>query len=57
LRGRGGAGGRSAKKRDIRLKIANIVANTAKELNAAVVLEMLSKQCLKYMIKDVKTPC
>ena len=52
-----GLEGAQRKKRDIRLKIANIVANTAKELNAAVVLEMLSKQCLKYMIKDVKTPC
>ena len=35
------------RKRDIRLKIANIIANMAKNLNAIVVLEKLPKQCPK----------
>jgi putative transposase len=42
------------RKRDIKLKIANIVANTARKLNAVVVLEKLLKQCPRNMIKDVK---
>ena len=44
------------RKRDIRLKIANIIANTAKNLNAIVVLEKLPKQCPKNMIKNVRDP-
>ena len=44
------------RKRDIRLKIANIIANTAKNLNAIVVLEKLPKQCPRNMIKGVKDP-
>ena len=42
------------RKRDIRLKIANIIANTAKNLNAIVVLEKLPKQCPRNMIRDVR---
>jgi putative transposase len=42
------------RKKDIRLKIANIIANTAKNLNAVVILEKLPKQCPRNMIKDVK---
>jgi putative transposase len=42
------------RKRDIRLKIANIIANTAKSLNAVVVLEKLPKQCPRNMIRDVR---
>jgi putative transposase len=49
--------GREGKrKKDIRLKIANIVANTAKNINAVVVLEKLPKQCPRNMIKGVKDP-
>jgi putative transposase len=44
------------RKRDIRLKIANIIANTAKSLNAVVVLEELPKQCPRNMIRDVRDP-
>jgi putative transposase len=44
------------RKRDIRLKIANIIANTAKSLNAVVVLEELPKQCPKNMVRDVRDP-
>ena len=59
VKGNGYAGraihGRERKrKRDIRLKIANIIANTAKSLNAVVVLEELPKQCPKNMIRDVR---
>jgi putative transposase len=36
------------------LKIANIIANTAENLNVIVVLEKLPKQCPKNMIKNVK---
>lgn len=43
------------RKRDRRLKIANIIANTAKHLNAIVVLEDLPKQCPKNMISNVKS--
>jgi putative transposase len=42
------------RKRDIRLKIANIIVNTAKNLNAIVVLEKLPKQCPRNMIRDVR---
>lgn len=41
-------------KRDIKYKIANIIANTAKQLGAIVVLEDLPKQCPKNMISNVK---
>jgi len=61
VKGNGYAGraihGRERKrKRDIRLKIANIIANTAKSLNAVVVLEKLPKQCPRNMIRDVRDP-
>jgi putative transposase len=52
--GRAIHGRERVRKRDIRLKIANIIANTAKNLNAIVVLEELPKQCPKNMIKNVK---
>jgi putative transposase len=42
------------RKKDIRLKVANLIASTAKELNAVVVLEKLPKECPKNMIKSVK---
>jgi len=42
------------RKKDIRLKIAKIIANTAEKLNAVVILEKLPKQCPRNMIKDVK---
>jgi len=44
------------RKKDIRMKIANIIANTAKKLNAVVVLEDLPKECPRNMIKDVREP-
>jgi len=44
------------RKKDIRLKIANIVANTAKKLNAIVILEKLPKRCPRNMIRDVRDP-
>jgi putative transposase len=44
------------RKKNIRLKIANIIANTAKNLEAVVVLEKLPKQCPKNMIRDVRDP-
>jgi putative transposase len=44
------------RKRDIKLKIANIIANTARKLNAVVVLEELPKQCPRNMIRDVRDP-
>jgi putative transposase len=44
------------RKKDVRLKIANIVANTARKLNAVVVLENLPEQCPRNMIKGVKDP-
>ncbi len=44
------------RKRDIRLKIANIIANAAKSLNAVVILEKLPKQCPRNMIRDVRDP-
>jgi putative transposase len=47
--------GREGKrKKDIRLKIANIVSNTAKSINAVIVLEKLPKQCPRNMIRDVR---
>ena len=42
------------RKRDTRMKIANIIANTAEKLNAVVVLEDLPKQCPRSMIKGVR---
>ena len=42
------------RKKGIRLKIANIVSNTARNLNAIVILENLPKQCPRNMIKDVR---
>jgi putative transposase len=59
VKGNGYAGraihGRERKrKRDIRLKIANIIANTAESLNAVVVLEELPKQCPRNMIRGVR---
>jgi putative transposase len=44
------------RKKDIRLKIANMVSNTARKLNAVVVLENLPRQCPRNMIKDVRDP-
>ncbi|MDK2796410.1 MAG: putative transposase, partial [Archaeoglobaceae archaeon] len=41
------------KKKDRRYKIANLIANTAKKLDAVVVLENLPKNCPRNMIKDV----
>jgi len=46
--------GRECRRRDIRLKTASIIANTAKNINAVVVLEKLPKQCPRNMIRDVK---
>jgi len=54
--GRAIRGRERKRKKDIRLKIANIVANTAKNINAVVVLEKLPKQCPRNMIKGVKDP-
>jgi putative transposase len=54
--GRATHGREGKRKKDIRLKIANIVSNTAKSINAVVVLEKLPKQCPRNMIKDVKDP-
>jgi putative transposase len=49
--------GRERKRReDIRLKIANIVSNAAKNINAVVVLEKLPKQYPRNMIRDVRDP-
>jgi len=42
------------RKKNIRMKIANIIANTAKKLDAAVVLEDLPRQYPRNMIKDVR---
>jgi putative transposase len=42
------------RKKNIRLKIANIVSNTARNLNAVIVLENLPEQCPRNMIKDVR---
>jgi putative transposase len=52
--GRAVHGRERRRKKDIRLKIANIIANTAKNLNAIVVLEKLPKHCPKNMIENVK---
>ena len=41
------------RKKDRRYKIANVIANTAKQLNAVVVLENLPKRCPKNMISYV----
>jgi len=50
------AGSVRDREKDIRLKIANIVANTARSINAVVVLEKLPKQCPRNMVRDVKDP-
>jgi putative transposase len=42
------------RKKDTRLKIANIVSNTAKSINAVVVLENIPEQCPRNMIRDVR---
>jgi putative transposase len=42
------------RKRDVRLKVANVIANTAEELNAVVVLERLPKRCPRNMIEGVR---
>jgi IS605 OrfB family transposase len=49
LRGRG-----RRRERDVRLKVANVIANTAEELNAVVVLERLPKRCPRKMIEGVR---
>jgi putative transposase len=54
--GRATRGRERRRKRDIRSKIANIIANTAKSLNAVVVLEELPRQCPRNMIRDVRDP-
>jgi len=38
------------------LKIANIIANTAKNLNAVVVVENLPRKCSDNMIRNVEDP-
>jgi putative transposase len=43
-------------KRDIRFKVANVIASTTKKLNAVVILEKLPKRCPRNMIKGVKVP-
>jgi putative transposase len=52
--GRAARGRERMRKKDIRLKIANIIANIAKSINAVVVLEKLPKQCPRNMIRDVR---
>jgi putative transposase len=52
--GRAIRGREHKRKKDIRLKIANIVSNTAKSINAVVVLEKLPKQCPRNMIRGVR---
>ena len=54
--GRAIRGRERKRKKDIRLKIANIVSNTAEKLNAVVVLEKLPKQCPRNMVRDVRDP-
>jgi len=44
------------RERGIRLKIADIVSNRAKNINAVVVLEKLPKQYSRNMIRDVRDP-
>ncbi len=41
------------RKKDRRYRIANVIANTAKQLNAVVVLEDLPRRCPKNMISNV----
>jgi hypothetical protein len=43
-------------RRSIRLKVANVIAKTVKELNASVILERLPKHCPENMIEGVKNP-
>jgi IS605 OrfB family transposase len=38
----------------VRLKVANVIANTAEELNAVVVLERPPKRCPRNVIEGVK---
>ena len=54
--GRAIRGRERKRKKDIRLKIANIVSNTARNLNAVIVLENLPEQCPRNMIRDVRNP-
>jgi len=42
------------KKEDRRLKIANIIANTAKQLGGIVILEKLPKECPRNMIRNIR---
>lgn len=42
------------RKKDRRMKLANIIAETAKQLNAVVAVENLPKRCPENMIRDVK---
>ena len=43
------------KKKDRRLKLANIIANTAKQADAVVVLEKLPKKCPENMIRSIRS--
>jgi putative transposase len=54
--GRATSGRERRRKKDIRSKIANIVSNTARNLNAVIVLENLPEQCPRNMIRDVRNP-
>jgi putative transposase len=54
--GRATHGRERKRKKDIRSKIANIVSNTARNLNAVIVLENLPEQCPRNMIRDVRDP-
>lgn len=42
------------RKKDVRYKIANLIANTAARLGAVVAVENLPKKCPENMIKDVR---
>jgi len=43
------------KKKDRRLKLANIIANTAKQADAVVALEKLPKKCPENMIRSIRS--
>ena len=45
-----------SRKKDIRLKTASVIVNTARALDAVVVLEKLPKRCPRGMVRDVKDP-
>jgi len=45
-----------SRKKDIRLKTASVIVNTARAINAVVVLEKLPKRCPRGMVRDVKDP-